>query len=125
MSVSSGDDGSILDCAERGPGLVAEFRAVWEGWLKGARLAQLATDEEDTVRVAILHAGQNGFLVVADDGDFPCTGPWHCNGWVDDYLRYNYFGRLVYMDPFNKRFFNSLGIFSAHMGDKGRIVYND
>jgi hypothetical protein len=104
---------------------VAEFRAVWEGWLKGARLAQLATDEEDTVRVAILHAGQNGFLVVADDGDFPCTGPWHCNGWVDDYLRYNYFGRLVYMDPFNKRFFNSLGIFSAHMGDKGRIVYND
>ncbi len=29
------------------------------------------------------------------------------------------------MDPFNKRFFNSSVFFSAHMGDKGRIVYDD
>jgi hypothetical protein len=29
------------------------------------------------------------------------------------------------MDPFDNRFFNSLGGLSAHMGDRGRIVYND
>jgi hypothetical protein len=74
MSVSSGDDGSILDCAARGPGLAAEFRAGWEGWLEGARLAQLASDEEDAVRVAVLHAGQNGFLVVAVGGIFLALG---------------------------------------------------
>ncbi len=88
MSISSGDDGSILDCAARGPGSAVEFRAGWEGWLEGACLAQLASDEEDAVHVAVLRAGQNGFLVVAEEGDFPCTGPWHCNGWVDNYLWY-------------------------------------
>ncbi len=125
MSVSSGDDGSVLDCAVRGPGSPAEFHAGWEGWLEGARLAQLASDEEDTVRVAVFHAGRNGFLVVAEEGDFPRTGPWHRNGWVDNYSRYYYFGCLVYMDPFDEQFFNSSGFFSAHMEDKGRIVYND
>jgi hypothetical protein len=80
MSVSSGDDGSVLECAARGPGLATEFRAGWEGWLEGALLAQLASDRDDAVRVAVLHAGKNGFVAVAEEGDFPCTGPWHCNG---------------------------------------------
>jgi hypothetical protein len=87
-------------------------------------LAQLASDEDDAIRVAVLRAGQNGFLVLAEDGDFPRTGPWHRDGWVDDYSHYYYFGRLVYMDPFDERFFNSLGFFSAHMVDKGHIVYD-
>ncbi len=125
MSVSSGDDGSILECAAWGPGSAAEFRAGWKGWLEGAHLAQLASDEDDAIRVAVLRAGQNGFLVLAEEGDFPRTGPWHHDSWVDDYSRYYYFGHLVYMDPFDKRFFNSLGFFSAHMGDKGCIVYDN
>jgi hypothetical protein len=29
------------------------------------------------------------------------------------------------MDPFDKWFFNSLGFFSAHMGDRGCTVNND
>jgi hypothetical protein len=125
MSVSSGDGGSVLECAARGPSSAAEFRTGWEGWLEGACLAQLASDEDDAIRVAVLRAGRNGFLVLAEEGDFPCTGPWHRDGWVDDYSRYYYFGRLVYMDPFDERFFDSSGFFSAHMGDKGRIVYDD
>ena len=59
-----------------------EFRAGWEGWLEGARLAQLGFDVEDAVRVGVLHAEWNGFLVLADEGDFPCTGHWHHEGWV-------------------------------------------
>ncbi len=101
---------------------MAEFHTGWKGWLDGARLAQLASDEDGAVRVAVLRAGQNGFLVVAEEGDFPCTGPWHHDGWVDNFLRYYYFGCLVYMDPFDERFFDSLGGFSVHMGDKGCIV---
>jgi hypothetical protein len=112
LSVSSGDDCSVLECAARGgPGSAAEFRAGWEGWLEGSCLAQLASNEDDAIRVAVLRAGRNGFLVSAEEGDFPCMGPWHCNGWVDDYSHYYYFGCLVYMDPFDKRFFNSLGVF--------------
>ena len=80
MSISSGDDGFVLECAARDPGLAAEFLAGWEWWVEGARLAQLASNEDDAVRVAVLHAGQNGFLVVAEEGDFPCTGPWHWDG---------------------------------------------
>ncbi len=110
MSVTSGDDGSVLECAARGgPGSAAEFQAWWEGWLECACLAQLASDENNAIRVAVLHAGQNGFLVLAEEGDFPRMGPWHRNGWVDDYSRYYYFSCLVYMDPFDERFFNSLG----------------
>ncbi len=125
MSVSSGDDGSVLECAAQGgPGSAGEFRAGWEGWLRGACLAQLASNEDDAIPIAVLRAGQNGFLVLAEEGDFPCTGPWHCNGWVDDYSHYHCFGRLIYMDPFDKRFFDSSGVFSAHMVDKGCIVYD-
>ncbi len=81
MSVSSGDDGSILECAAwGGPGSAAEFRAGWEGWLEGTCLAHLASDEDDAIRVAFLRAGRNGFLVLAEEGDFPCMGPWHCGG---------------------------------------------
>ncbi len=110
MSVSSGDDGSVLECAAwGGPGSAAEFRTGWEGWLEGAYLAQLASDEDDAIRVAVLRVGQNRFLVLAEEGDFPRTGPWHCDGWVDDYSHYYYFGCLVYMDPFDERFFNSSG----------------
>jgi hypothetical protein len=125
MSLSSGDDGSILECDAWGPGSAAEFSAGWEGWLEGAHLAQLAFDRDDAVCVAVLCAGQNGILVVAEEGGFPCTGPWHCNGVVDNYLRYYYFGHLIYMDPFDEWFFDSLGFFSVHMGDRGRIVYDD
>jgi hypothetical protein len=73
MSVSSGDDGSILECAARGPSSAAEFHVGWEGWLEGARLAQLASNEDDAICVAVLRAGQNGFLVLAEEGDFPRT----------------------------------------------------
>ncbi len=125
MSLSSGDNGFVLDYVGQGPGLAAGFHAGWEGWLEGARLAQLAFNRDDAVHVAVLHAEQNGFLVIANEGDFPHTEPWHCDGWVDDYLRYYYFGWLVYMDPSDKRFFDSLGFFSAHMGEGGGIVYND
>jgi hypothetical protein len=54
---------------------VAEFHAGWEGWLEGACLAQLASNEDDAVHVAVLRAGQNGFLVVAEEGDFSHMGP--------------------------------------------------
>ena len=56
MSLSSGDNGSILDCVVRGPGLATDFCAGWEGWLEGAHLAQLASDREDAARVAVLRA---------------------------------------------------------------------
>jgi hypothetical protein len=75
MSFSSWDDGSILECAAWGPGLAAKLRVGWEGWLEGAHLAQLASDRDDTVGDAVLHVGQNDFLVVAEEGDFPCMGP--------------------------------------------------
>jgi hypothetical protein len=64
MSISSENDGSILECAARGgPSSAAEFRAGWEGWLEGARFAQLASNEDNAIRDAVLHAGRNGFLV--------------------------------------------------------------
>ncbi len=81
-------------------------------------MALLAFDKDDAICVAVLHAGRNGFLVLVEEGNFPRTWPWHCDGWVDDYSRYYYFSRLVYMDPFDERFFDSLGFFSAHMGDR-------
>jgi hypothetical protein len=80
MSISSGDDGSVLECAARGPGSSAEFCAGWEGWegwLEGTHLAQLASNEDNAIRVAVLRTGRNGFLVLAEEGDFPRTGPWH------------------------------------------------
>jgi hypothetical protein len=104
MSFSSGDNGSALDCVVWGPGLAEEFHAGWEGWLEGARLALLSSDKKNAARVAVLCMGRHGFLVVAEEGDFPLLEPWHCNGWVDDYLRCHYFGCLVYMDSFDKRF---------------------
>jgi hypothetical protein len=110
MSISSGDDGSILECAAQGPGSAAEFHVGWEGWLEGARLAQLASDEDNAIHVAVLCTGRDVFLVLAEEGDSPRTGPWHRDGWVDDYSRYYYFGHLVYMDPFYEQFFNSLGV---------------
>ncbi len=88
-------------------------------------MAQLASNEDDAICVAVLRVGRNGFLVLAEEGDFPRTGPRHRNGWIDDYSCYYYFDRLVNMDPFNKRFFDSSGVFCAHMGNKGRIVYDD
>ncbi len=72
-------------------------------------MAQLASDEDDAVCVAVLCMGRNGSLIVAEEGDFPCTWPWHRNGWVDNYSGYYYFGRLVYMDPFDEWFFDSSG----------------
>ncbi len=79
-------------------------------------MAQLASNEEDAVRVAVLRVGRNGFLVVAEEGDFPCTGPWHCEGWVDDYMRYYYFGCLIIWIPLMSgssiiRVFLVLGVF--------------
>ncbi len=111
MSVSSGDDSSVFECVAWGPGLVAEFRAGWEGWLEGACLAQLASNEDTAVCVAVLRAGQNGFLVVAEEGGIPCTGPWHPDGWANDYLWYNYFGCLVYMEPLQRAVLQFFGFF--------------
>jgi hypothetical protein len=125
MSLSSGDNGSIFDCVVQGPGLAKKFCAGWEGWLEGACLAQLSSDRVDAAHVAVLHAGQNDFLVVAEEGDFPHMGPWHHDGWVDDYSRYYHFGCLVYMDPFDERYFDSMGFFSAHMEQGSCIVYDD
>ncbi len=125
MSFSSGDNGFTLDCVVWGPGLAAKFRAGWEGWLEGACLAQLTSDREDAACVAVLSAAQNIFLVVAGEGDFPLMGPWHHDGWVDDYSRYYYFACLVYMDPFDKLFYNSLCFFSAHMVEGSHIVYGN
>ena len=95
----------VLDVMARSYRSAEEFRAGWEGWLEGARLAQLRFDAEDDVRVGVLRAERNGFLVLAEEGDFPRTGPWHRNGWVMEFSRYYYFGRMVYMDPFDERFF--------------------
>ncbi len=39
MSVSSGDDGSILECAARGPSLAAEFRAVIDHGIMAGNIA--------------------------------------------------------------------------------------
>ncbi len=86
-----------------------EFRAGWEGWLEGACLAQLRFDAEDMVCVGVLRAERNRFLVLAEEGDFPRTGPWHRDGWVVNFSWYYYFGRMVYMDPFDERFFDSSG----------------
>jgi hypothetical protein len=74
MSLSSGDNGPVLECVARGPSLAAEFRAGREGWLEGASLAQLASDRDDAVCVAVLCTGKNGFLVVAEEGDFLVQG---------------------------------------------------
>jgi hypothetical protein len=43
MSLSSGDNGSVLDCVAQGPSLAAKFHTGWEGWLEGARFAHLAS----------------------------------------------------------------------------------
>ena len=43
MSLSSGDNGSDLDCVAQGPSLAAKFHIGWEGWLEGARFAHLAS----------------------------------------------------------------------------------
>jgi hypothetical protein len=58
MSVSSGDDGSVLDCAARGPGSAAKFCAGWERWLEGARLSQLASNEDDMTLFVLLTCAQ-------------------------------------------------------------------
>ena len=60
--------------------------------MRGGFRALVWPDRDDTFCVAILHVGPNGFLVVAKEGDFPCTGPWHHNGWIDDYSGYYYIG---------------------------------
>jgi hypothetical protein len=102
-----------------------EFRAGWEGWLEGARSAQLRFDVEEVVCVGVLCAERNGFLVLAEEGDFPHTGPWHRNGWVVEFSWYYYFGRMVYMDPFDERFFNSSGFFSANLISKSCVAFDD
>ncbi len=88
-----------------------EFRTGWEGWLEGARSAQLRFDVEDSVCVGDLRAKRNGFLVLAEEGDFPRTGPWHRDGWAVKFSWYYYFDWMVYMDPFDERFFDSSGVF--------------
>ena len=72
-----------------------EFPAGWEGWLEGAHQAQLSFGLEDSVCVAVLRVERNGFSVLAYYGGFLCTGPWHHDGWVDNFSCYFYFGRLV------------------------------
>jgi hypothetical protein len=104
---------------------VEEFCAGWEGWLEGAPSVQLRFDVEDVVHVGVLRAERNGFLVLAEEGDFPCTGPWHHNGWVVKFSWFYYFGRMVYMDPVNERFSNSSGFFSANSISKSRVAFDD
>ena len=115
----------VLDVMARSYRSAEEFRAGWEGWLEGARLAQLRFDAEDDVRVGVLRAERNGFLVLAEEGDFPRTGPWHRDGWVIEFSRYYYFGRMVYMDPFDERFLDSSGFFSAYSVSKSRVAFDD
>jgi hypothetical protein len=75
----------VLDTMARSYRSAEEFGAGWEGWLEGARSAQLRFDAEDMVRVGVLRAERNGFLVLAEKGDFTRTGPWHCDGWVVEF----------------------------------------
>ena len=72
--------------------LGGEFCAGWERWLEGACLAQLRFNVEDAVCVGVLCAERNGFLVLAEKGDFPCTWLWHCDAWVIEFFQYYYFG---------------------------------
>jgi hypothetical protein len=72
-----------------------------------------------------LCAEQNGFLVLAEEGDFLRTRPGNCDGWVVKISRYYYFGRMVYMDPFDERFFDSLGFFSANSIPKSHVAFDD
>ena len=65
----------VSDLMVRSFCLAEEFRAGWEGWLEGARLAQLKFGVEDAVCGGVLCAERTGFLVLAEEGDFPCTGP--------------------------------------------------
>ena len=76
-----------------------EFHAGWERWLGGARLAQLKFVVEDAARVGVLPVERNGILVLAEEGDFTCTGPWHCDGWVIKFSWYYYFGWMVIWIP--------------------------
>ncbi len=62
-----------------------EFCAGWEVWLEGACSAQLKFEAKDANCVAVLRAEQNVFLVLVEEGDFQRTGPWHCDGWVDEF----------------------------------------
>ena len=102
-----------------------EFCVGWEGWLEGARSAQLKFDVEDAARVGVLRAERNGFLVLVEEGDFPRTRPWHCDGWVIEFSWFNYFGRMVYMDLFDERFFDSSGFFSTNSIPKSRVAFDD
>jgi hypothetical protein len=115
----------VSDIMARSYCLAEEFRAGWEGWLEGACSVQLRFDAEDMVRVGVLRAERNGFLVLAEEGDSPRTGPWHRNGWVIEFSRYYYFGQMVYMDPFDERFFDSSGFFSAYSVPKKRVAFDD
>ncbi len=99
----------VSDIMARSFSSAEEFCAGWEGWLEGVCSAQLRFDVEDVVCIGVLRAERNGFLDLAEEGDFPRTGPWHRNGWVVEFSRYYYFGRMVYMDPFDERFFDSSG----------------
>ena len=100
----------VSDIKARSFCLAEEFCAGWERWLEGARSAQLRFDAENMVCVGVLRVERNGFLVLAEEADFPCTGPWHCDGWVVvKFSWYYYFGRMGCMDPFDERFFDSSG----------------
>ena len=85
----------VLDIMVRSFCSVEEFCAGWEVWLEGAPLVQLRFDVEDVVHVGVLRAERNGFLVLAEKGDFPRTGPWHRDGWVVEFSWYYFFGWMV------------------------------
>ncbi len=105
--------------------MVGEFCAGWEGWLEGDCLAYLSSEVEDAVCIAVVHIGRNGSLILVEEGNNPCTGPWHHDGWLNDFLWHYYFGCLVYMDPFSKQFFNSLEFFSGYLHQKSHIAFNN
>jgi hypothetical protein len=41
-------------------------------------------------RIGVLGAVRNLIFLHAVEGDWPRTGPWHKNGWVEEFCEYSY-----------------------------------
>jgi hypothetical protein len=85
------DDSSVPPCAQDTRwGTLAST-----GWFGCESLAEL-----ERGRIAVLVAVRNSFYVPAVEGNWPRTGPWHVDGWTEEFGRYCYGGHLVSIDPF-------------------------
>ncbi len=49
-------------------------------------------------------------MVPAVEGDWPRTGPWHYNGWIEEFVMYSYCGHYNSVDPFGDRELNNSGV---------------